>query len=536
MKIDSLLDGRYKILEEVGGGAMGAVYRALDTRLERTVAIKTIRLDLHSAELADFRRRFEIEARATGRLNHPNIVIVYDSGVAATVAFIVMEFLSGTPLDALIRNVGRFNAAAALAIVSPVAEALAYAHAHGVIHRDVKPGNIIQLDSGIIKLTDFGIAQTTNADLTQTGVVLGTPKYMAPEQIAGLRVDGRADVFSLGGVLYELLTGRAPFAAPTLVSLMHTVLNSTPEDPRRLVPDLPRGAVMILARCLAKDPAARYQSSAELAAALKRSAEISIDDALIAQTFRGASAEGRAKGIGVDTGFLATQRLAPAGASVSSAKRRWTGLGPRASIILASTAIVLCASAAYFYSEHVRDSAAPGEPAATLPTAGPGPAAAPVIEKVPDTTITATPSVEAAGRVDGAAPPDAPTAGPTGPAHEADASRALSPAPASVAAPVAAPIAQAHPRATLNRTSVASQRAHAQAARTPARSSAAPPAEPSAEAEPHDPVRGFVSDSWHRVRHGIVSIYDEQRDCIRYNKCPPTQPQPEEPPGQRSAP
>jgi len=285
MPVPNRIDGRYEILEEIGGGAMGAVYKALDTRLERTVAIKTIRLDPNRTDVQDFRIRFDREAKLAGRLNHPNIVTVYDSGESDDIAFISMEFVPGTSLESLIKEDSRVSLEEAVHITVQVADALAYAHGQGVVHRDIKPGNIMRLESGQIKLTDFGISQLSNSDLTQSGVVLGTPKYMSPEQIVGSRVDGRSDIFSLGVVLYEMLTGRVPFQAPTLVSMMHTVLHTQPDIPSHWAPSVPPPIVSSLARCLSKLPEDRYASAADLAADLRRFPDLVADEKAIACVF-----------------------------------------------------------------------------------------------------------------------------------------------------------------------------------------------------------------------------------------------------------
>lgn len=287
MPFSCQIDGRYQILQELGVGSMGAVYKALDTRLERTVAIKTIRLDTNGADVGDFRLRFEREARSAGRLNHPNIVIVYDSGQSDDVAFISMEYLPGTSLESLMSHGSRISLHDAIHIAAQIADALAYAHDQGVVHRDIKPANIMRLAGGQIKLTDFGISQLSNSDLTQSGVVLGTPKYMSPEQITGSRVDGRSDLFSLGVVLYEMVTGRVPFQAPSLVSMMHTVLHAQPEPPTHWAPSVPPSIVSTLARCLAKLPEDRYASAADLAADLKRFPDSAVDANAIRRVFFG---------------------------------------------------------------------------------------------------------------------------------------------------------------------------------------------------------------------------------------------------------
>lgn len=262
--------GRYVIVAELGQGAMGTVYKAIDPLLDRTVALKTVNLDQVTQDKLDFQRRFEREAKSTGRLNHPNIVIVHDYGEVDGIAYIAMEFLAGKTLRALLEGGKKLPIAEAVRCAAEVADALASAHAQSVIHRDIKPSNIVRLDAdGKIKLTDFGIALMPNLDLTQAGTVLGTPKYMSPEQVRGLRVDGRSDIFSLGAVLYEMLTGTTPFDGTSLTAIMFQVISAHPIHPAKRAPEIPDALAVILSKCLAKNPAARYQDAAELARDLR---------------------------------------------------------------------------------------------------------------------------------------------------------------------------------------------------------------------------------------------------------------------------
>ena len=262
--------GRYLIVDELGQGAMGTVYKAIDPLLDRTVALKTVNLDLVTQDRLDFQKRFEREAKSTGRLNHPNIVIVHDYGEVDHIAYIAMEFLAGKTLRALLAGGKKLPADEAVRYAVQVADALASAHAQGVIHRDIKPSNIVRLDAdGTIKLTDFGIALIPNVDLTQTGTVLGTPKYMSPEQVRGLRVDGRSDIFSLGAVLYEMLTGVTAFDGASLTAIMFQVISAHPVHPAKHSADIPDALSAILSKCLAKNPQARYQDAAELARDLR---------------------------------------------------------------------------------------------------------------------------------------------------------------------------------------------------------------------------------------------------------------------------
>src|SRR4030042_719250 len=196
--------GRYEILSELGKGAMGIVYKAVDPLIDRTVAIKTINLNLSGDEIADFVERFHREPKSAGRLNHPNIVTIYDVGRADDTAFIAMEHLEGQELKQIISSHQTLQPERIVEITAQVADALASAHDHGVVHRDIKPANIMVLHNGGVKIMDLGIAMTSSGSQTQAGTILGSPKYMSPEQVSGETVAGRSDIFSLGAVLYEL--------------------------------------------------------------------------------------------------------------------------------------------------------------------------------------------------------------------------------------------------------------------------------------------------------------------------------------------
>lgn len=266
--------GRYQITGKLGEGAMGIVYRAFDPLLDRAVAIKTIKLDLADAEQEEFERRFFKEAKSAGRLSHPSIVTVFDAGKAGNVAYIAMELLEGKDLRSLIVKDQLMPVERVVEIVAQVADGLDYAHSNGVVHRDVKPANIMVLDNGTVKIADFGIAQLQSGAKTMTGQVLGTPKYMSPEQIMGKPVDGRSDVFSLGVVLYQMLTGVSPFDAGSVSTIMYRVINEPALMPSLIVGNLPRAFEVILAKALAKQPEKRYQTAAEMAADLRRHQEL----------------------------------------------------------------------------------------------------------------------------------------------------------------------------------------------------------------------------------------------------------------------
>jgi len=262
--------GRYRILGELGHGAMGIVYKAEDPLLGRIVAIKTITLVSDAAERIEYEARFFQEARAAGGLNHPSLVTIHDIGREGDVAYMAMELVDGVELREVMAR-GPVPLRLALNIIAQAAEGLAFAHERGVVHRDIKPGNIMIVRGRHAKIMDFGIARMRVSDVkTQTGAILGSPKYMSPEQVAGRRVDHRADIFSLGVVLYELTAGNAPFAAPNMAQLMQQIAVATPLPPSAVNESLPPMLDLIVARALEKEPDARYQSAAEMAADLRR--------------------------------------------------------------------------------------------------------------------------------------------------------------------------------------------------------------------------------------------------------------------------
>ena len=258
--------GRYSIQSEIGRGAMGVVYKARDSVLERIVAVKTVNMALERDHAEKYEARFYQEARAAGGLNHPNIVTVYDAGKAGDVVYMAMEYIEGVELRTLIGEGRPLAVAQALSIASQVAEGLAYAHERGVVHRDIKPANIMVVANGPVKITDFGIARMrASADLTQTGVMLGSPKYMSPEQVIGKRADHRSDVFSLGVILYEMLAGAAPFNGENVTALMYQIVNFAPPAPSAINAGVPQMLDYIVAKMLAKPLEERYKDARELA-------------------------------------------------------------------------------------------------------------------------------------------------------------------------------------------------------------------------------------------------------------------------------
>ncbi|PYQ29679.1 MAG: hypothetical protein DMF57_16520, partial [Acidobacteria bacterium] len=266
--------GRYEIVRELGKGAMGIVYLAKDPLIGRLVALKTIRPAAHSDddETKEFRQRFIREAQAAGILNHPSIVTVHDIGQDDTgTSFIAMEYVEGQNLKEILAQGRALTYDQIGDIIAQVADALDFAHSKGIVHRDVKPANIILLDGGRAKITDFGIAKIASsvANLTSTGQFLGTPNYMAPEQIKGAPVDGRTDIFSLGICLYECLTRRKPFGGDSLTSISYKIVHEPFPPLHEINPQIPDGYEDIMSFALAKDPARRYQRGRDFALALR---------------------------------------------------------------------------------------------------------------------------------------------------------------------------------------------------------------------------------------------------------------------------
>ena len=264
--------GRYRILGELGRGAMGVVYRAVDPIIEREVALKTLLADLPEDVIDEVRVRFLREARSAGRLSHPNIVTIFDVGQEGGTAYIAMELLAGRSLHQMLKEPQRIPFHTAADIVAQVADALHHAHQFSIVHRDVKPANVVVAPSGRAKLTDFGVAYVPASNVTQTGSALGSPRYMAPEQVLGQPIDARADIFSLGVVLYELLARRNPFEWPgdtTVFALMQRIAGEPHPPLRQIDPQIPAGFDRIVDRALAKRPQDRYQSASEFASDLR---------------------------------------------------------------------------------------------------------------------------------------------------------------------------------------------------------------------------------------------------------------------------
>ncbi|OOG23395.1 serine/threonine-protein kinase, partial [Thioalkalivibrio denitrificans] len=267
--------GRYQIECQLGRGSMGIVYLGVDPKIGRKVAIKTLALnqEFEPDMLEQIKWRFFREAEASGRLNHRNIVTIYDVGEEHDLAFIAMDYLEGSSLDAFVRRETLLPVVEVLEICAQVADGLAYAHGQQVIHRDVKPANVIYNRSkGSVTITDFGIACLTDNNRTRTGTILGTPAFMSPEQVSGKAVDGRSDLFSLGVTLYQLLSGQLPFTADTMAGLVYQITQTRHQSISEVRPELGPLVALILNRALEKDPDKRYQTGTELAKALRECA------------------------------------------------------------------------------------------------------------------------------------------------------------------------------------------------------------------------------------------------------------------------
>src|SRR5436190_3927588 len=267
---ERVYNGRYELVRHVARGGMAEVYLAHDRLLDRPVALKVLFPELSVDR--SFVERFRREAQAAANLSHPNIVSVYDWGEEENTYFIVMEYVDGRPLSSVLKTEGTLLPDRAAGICAEVAGALEFAHRNGVIHRDVKPGNVLITGDGTVKVADFGIARAANAEesLTQTGAVMGTATYFSPEQAQGTTVDARSDIYSLGVVLYELVTGRPPFSGDNPVTIAYKHVREDPAAPRARNPSVPVAFEHIVLQAMAKDPADRYQTAEELRADLLR--------------------------------------------------------------------------------------------------------------------------------------------------------------------------------------------------------------------------------------------------------------------------
>ncbi len=390
--------GRYELLDVLGHGAMGVVYKAHDSFLDRIVAVKTYRQDVPITDAV--KRRFEREVRTASKLNHPNVVVVYDGGLEQDVPYLAMEFVEGPTLaDELARH-NRLPLDRALYIIRKIAEGLAYAHAHGVIHRDLKPANILLAGGTEPKIADFGVAKLmSSASATALTSAVGTPSYMAPEQIDGSGVDVRSDVFAMGILAYELVTGRQPFVGEGWTAVMFQIMNVEPERPTAVDASLPAAVDGVLARSLAKDPSKRTPDVTTFAKDLT--------DAL---TLKGASPPPRSAApveedsrSTLDGGdFEAFRDLAPRGRERSIA-------GPVIAVVVLLAAV---AALAVYFGGAQRVSLPQGAPIAMATVAPPTEAPAPAPTTAPTTAPTAAPTARPATPVPTARPVEKPTEAP----------------------------------------------------------------------------------------------------------------------------
>lgn len=341
--------GRYEIVRELGRGAMGIVYEAFDPSIKRRVAIKTARSDAFTnpSQAGEMMTRFIREAQAAGALNHPNIITVYDTGEHENIAFIVMEFIDGGSLHDQFSASRRWDPAEVAELGASLAEALAAAHERGIVHRDIKPANIMLPEIGPAKIADFGIAHTRDSNLTNPGDMVGTPYYMSPEQFQGQKVDARSDLFSLGVVLYEMLTGERPFRGKSVNAVMNECLKNVPAAPQDLNIAVPPVLAHVIMKALEKAPLHRYQNGTAFAAALRESMKDIPNPAITKVTEDDATLVG-----GVSPG-VPTDAMAPTSKNVIST--RWKMAAITAFVVVATSAF-----AAFVLRPDTRASIEPG--------------------------------------------------------------------------------------------------------------------------------------------------------------------------------
>ncbi len=406
--------GRYEILEELGHGAMGTVYRAKDPAMDRVVALKTIiSLVLSSEQGSDFRERFYREARAAGALTHPGIVPVFDVGEHEGLPFLVMEFISGKTLADTIKRGERLKLDRVCEIGRKIAEALGYAHQHGVVHRDIKPANILLTSKethGIErpKITDFGVAKLAVGHTTLTGQILGTPAFMPPEQFTGAPIDGRADIFSLGVVLYWMATGEQPFPGESMTAVSYKVVHTEPVPPRKLNPSIPLKLEILILKCLAKNPDERYQTGEDLARDLGELRTASASPGLMP-----AAPEMAAAGSDPNATFIETPAVARTVRTAVTQLPERTGAPASKSInlfALMAVVIVMIGAGSWYLLRHKESPAVQAPPSAAASETPAAPVSAPADASV------AKPSAGAAELASAAPVPKAPASAAVKPA------------------------------------------------------------------------------------------------------------------------
>jgi len=336
--------GRYDIVTKIGQGAMGEVYRAHDPVLNRDVAVKTI--SAGRGEDETLRKRFRREAQSAAQLSHPNIVTVFELGEEGDQLFMAMELLEGTDLKQAIQR-GDLSLPRKLDVLERICEGLAFAHAHNIVHRDLKPANIHLARDGSVKIMDFGLARLGGSDMTRTGLVMGTPHYMSPEQVRGGKADTRSDVFSLGALSYELLTNHKPFEAETMHAVLYKVMQEEPPPARDFLPSLPPVLVQVVEKALFKDPAERFSDAGQMQAALRKARQAVAagrGDRLLPELGRGGPAPAAAPARPRPASGV--ERSGSGSGSRSSSSASGTGAGARALPWLAAAAVVVVVLAA----------------------------------------------------------------------------------------------------------------------------------------------------------------------------------------------
>ncbi len=443
--------GRYVIVEELGRGAMGSVFKARDPAVGRLVALKTIHSTaLEGAQAEEYRARFYREARASGVLAHPGIVPVFDVGEHEGAPFLVMEFVDGRTLADVIKKGERYTLDRVCEIGQQIAEALGYAHRQGVIHRDIKPANILMTSRTVYgserpRITDFGIAKLAASEITTTGQLLGTPSFMPPEQFTGAPIDGRADLFSLGVILYSLATGEQPFPGETMTAVSYKVVYTEPIPPAKLNPAIPARLEAVILKCLAKSPAERYQTGEELAqdlAALRANAgatamhaespvaAVGGSDVTLGPTAGASNIQRATQTVQAATKPAAQPAPKPAAKKPGKAVRFETVF---AVVLLSVAAIGVAAAGGWFWLQHRKQAAPPQQQVTAVPATQPqqgSPAAAPE-----PAVQTPTPSTAANPGNSPAAAPAPRAAKPSAAKPSAAKTTPSSPPPVAAAAP-----------------------------------------------------------------------------------------------------
>jgi serine/threonine-protein kinase len=445
--------GRYEIVDELGHGAMGSVFRAKDPAMGRIVALKTIlTANLAGDQSGEFRQRFYREARAAGALAHPGIVPVFDVGEFEGMPYLVMEYVNGQTLAASMKTGERLSLDRVCEIGQQIADALGYAHRNGVIHRDIKPANILMTSRAAYgderpKITDFGVAKLTAGEITTTGQLLGTPAFMPPEQFTGAPIDGRTDLFSLGVILYWMVTGEQPFPGETMTAVSYKIVHTEPIPPAKLNPAIPAALDAVILKCLAKSPADRFQTGDELARALAELRTTGKTSGLNAVVPQAVSAGGDSAPTSLppNAGQVSLHPTAvqpPKQTPPAKPAKPTKPLDKKLVLIIAAVVLIVAAAAGGgIMLMHRGQPAPPQQPPTPVPTAVP---AAPA----PQAPAPAQPATSTPEKVAPALPAQGAAAAKTTkpkPGKNAAAAPAPQPAPAAAPQPVPQPVAQPAP-------------------------------------------------------------------------------------------